>query len=334
MSFTSSANGTPPPAVQWQVSSDGGKTFTNISGATSTTLTLSGVTAAMNGNEYQAVFTNSTGSATSNAATLTVQSAPTLTADPSNLTVMAGQNATFTATANGNPNPTVQWQASTDGGKSFTNISGATSTTLTLSNVQVSHNGDEYQAVFTNSVGTAITAAATLTVHSLPEVTTNPSNQAVTAGANVSFTASANGTPTPAVQWRVSTDGGKTFSNIGAATSTTLTLNNVTTSMNGFEFEAVFTNSAGSTTTSIATLTVNAIPPSPPSPPASSALNVPPLLALFDSLLGGSVIVNANGTETITDGLFGIPLFVSTFDSSGDLVSVTLFGFNITFLFM
>ena len=50
--------------MQWQVSSDSGKTFTDISGATSTTLTLSNVTAGMNGDEYRAVFTNSIGTTT------------------------------------------------------------------------------------------------------------------------------------------------------------------------------------------------------------------------------------------------------------------------------
>jgi CSLREA domain-containing protein len=73
------------------------------------------------------------------------------------------------------------------------------------------------------------------------------------------------------------------------------------------------------------------LPPSPPAPPPT--LQVPPLLAFINSLLGGIEAVNGNGTETITDSFFGIPLFVSTFDSHGKLVSVDLFGINITFLF-
>jgi hypothetical protein len=45
--------------------------------------------------------------------------------------------------------------------------------------------------------------------------------------------------------------------------------------------------------------------------------------------------VNSNGTVTITDSLFGIPVIVSTFDSDGNLMSVNLFGLlNITFLFV
>jgi hypothetical protein len=78
-------------------------------------------------------------------------------------------------------------------------------------------------------------------------------------------------------------------------------------------------------------------PPSPvaaPSPPAPQALQVPPLLELLDSLLGGIETTNGDGTETITDRLFGIPLFVSTYNSAGGLVSVTLLGANITSLFV
>ncbi len=173
---------------------------------------------------------------------------------------------------------------------------------------------------------------------SAPVVLSSPSNQTVTAGQTVTFTASASGSPVPIVQWQVSTDGGKTFSNLSGATSTTLTLNNVTASMNGNQYEAVFTNNVGSATTHAATLTVNSPAPPPPAPPPPAPPSppppkTPPLLALFDSLLAGTLTVNSDGTETITDSLFGIPLLVSTFDSSGNLKSVSLFGINITFLF-
>ncbi len=255
--FTAAAYGSPPLTVQWQVSTDGGKTFTNISGATSSTLTLGNVQASQNGNEYQAVFTNSYGTATTSAATLTVPFAPTVTSDPSNQTVTVGQDATFTAAAGGSPTPTVQWQVSTDGGKTFTNISGATSATLTLNNVQASQDDSEYQAVFTNSIGTATTSFATLAVQYAPTVTSNPNNQTATAGDEVTFTAAANGNPTPTVQWQVSTDGGKTFNDISGATNPILTLAGLTTAMSGNEYQAVFTNSIGSTTSSAATLTVN-----------------------------------------------------------------------------
>jgi len=186
--------------------------------------------------------------------------APTITTQPANQTVTAGQTATFTAAATGSPTPTVQWQASTDGGANFSNVSGATSTTLSFTTA-LSQNGYQYRGVFTNSAGMATTTAATLTVNSVaPTITTQPANQTVTAGQTATFTAAATGSPTPAVQWQVSTDGGANFSNVSGATSTTLSFTTAS-SQNGFRYRAVFTNSAGTATTTVAMLTANTAPP-------------------------------------------------------------------------
>lgn len=84
---------------------------------------------------------------------------------------------------------------------------------------------------------------------------------------------------------------------------------------------------------------VNTPPPSPspalspPPVPAMPALSVPSLLGFFDQLLHGIETVNANGTTTVTDSLFGLPLLVSTFGASGQLESVLFLGINVTFLF-
>ena len=119
------------------------------------------------------MFTNTAGSATTTAATLTVTSPPVITTQPANATVTVGGTATFTAAASGSPTPTVQWQVSTDGGTTYANVSGATSTTLTVASVTTAQSGNKYRAVFTNSGGTATTNAATLTVTqaNLPIVT-------------------------------------------------------------------------------------------------------------------------------------------------------------------
>ncbi len=88
---------------------------------------------------------------------------PTITTNPTNQTVDAGGQATFTAAATGVPTPTVQWQVSRDGGKIFTNIPDATSMTLTFIAV-ARQTGDEYRAVFSNDLGEVSTTAAALTV--------------------------------------------------------------------------------------------------------------------------------------------------------------------------
>jgi photosystem II stability/assembly factor-like uncharacterized protein len=326
--FNVAANGSPAPTVQWQLSTDGGNTWNNITGATSTTLTLNSSQASQNGNEYRAVFTNNLGTATTSGATLTVLSAPTVSVNPSNQTVFSGQKVTFTAEDDANPKPTVQWQVSTDGGNTFNNIAGAINPTLTLVGTTTAMSGNQYQAIFTNSQGTATTNPATLTVLTgvAPFIISNPISQTVTAGANpVSFTAFATGSPSPNVQWQVSTNGGQTFTNIPGATSPILTLNSATLSINGYVFQAVFTNPAGSAVSLPAKLTVTSSASSSQAP----TVNVPPLLALINQLIGAIEKVNADGSVTFTYNFLGFPLIVANYDSSGNFVSASLLGISL-----
>ncbi|MBL8210917.1 MAG: hypothetical protein JNK87_09405 [Bryobacterales bacterium] len=166
--FTAAATGNPAPTVQWQVSTNGGGSFTDIPGATSTTLAFA-TQASQNGNRFRAMFSNTGGTAPSSAALLTVNFAPSVTQDPGAVTVNALTQASFTAAATGGPTPTVKWQVSTDGGSNYTDVSGATSSTLAF-NAQGNQNGHRYRAVFTNSVSSATTAAALLTVNKLTPV--------------------------------------------------------------------------------------------------------------------------------------------------------------------
>ena len=254
--FTAAASGNPTPTVQWQSAPAGSSTFTNVSGATSTTLTLSATTASQNGNQYRAVFTNSVGTATSSVATLTVDFAPTVSASPNSTTVTAGQTATFTAAASANPSATIQWQVSTNGGSTFTNDTtdaGNATGTLTVASTVAAESGNQYRAMFTNSLGSATSLTATLTVDFAPSVTAPPVSTTVTAGSNATFTATASGNPNPGVQWQVSTNGGATFTNVSGATSTTLTVSSTTAWQNGNQYQAVFTNSVGTATTPRAT---------------------------------------------------------------------------------
>lgn len=158
VSFTAAASGTPTPSVQWKLSTDGGSTYNNITGATSTTYSFTALTS-QSGYKYEAVFTNASGSATSTAATLTLNTAPVVTTQPLSVSVVAGATATFTAAGSGSPSPNVQWQVSTDGGTTWTDIPGATSTTLNVTSTTVGQSGNKYRARFTNSC-TAVTSSS------------------------------------------------------------------------------------------------------------------------------------------------------------------------------
>jgi alpha-tubulin suppressor-like RCC1 family protein len=164
VAFEATAQGFPAPTVQWELSTDSGLTWSPVEGATADRLAIASVSASESGDLYRAVFTNEAGSATSNEVTLTVTDAPAITEQPVGTTVEVGDDTAFEATASGLPAPTVQWELSTDGGSSWSAISGATSDQLTLEHVQASQSGDEYRAVFTNAGGSATSEAATLTV--------------------------------------------------------------------------------------------------------------------------------------------------------------------------
>ncbi len=94
-----------------------------------------------------------------------VGTAPVIVTQPTNQTTSAGVTTTFTTTATGDPTPTFQWQLSTDGGTTWSNISGATSSSYTTPTTTASENGNQYQAIVSNPAGPAVTThPATLTV--------------------------------------------------------------------------------------------------------------------------------------------------------------------------
>lgn len=88
---------------------------------------------------------------------------PTVTTQPISQEVSGGSSVSFTAAASGTPSPTVQWQESSNGGSTWTNINGATSDTLSIPQAAADA-GYEFEAVFTNAGGSATSNPATLTV--------------------------------------------------------------------------------------------------------------------------------------------------------------------------
>jgi hypothetical protein len=161
VTLTAVTKGSP---IQWFVSTNKGKTYTAISGATLATLSLT-PQLSDNGSLYQAVLTTTRGPVKTGAVTLTVDTPPTVTAGPTDQTVIFGLAALFTASAGGTPKLSVQWQVSSDDGNTWTAIKRATGTTLILKKVGFALDGTRYRVVFTNGAGQAFSNAATLTVN-------------------------------------------------------------------------------------------------------------------------------------------------------------------------
>lgn len=119
VSFTAEASGNPAPTVQWWVSKHGGA-FEEVAGATADTYTIASTATSESGDEYEAVFKNSQGEATSTAATLTVNpgsSAPVNTGLPqvSGTRAVGKTLACSSGSWSGNPVPTFVYQWSRDG---------------------------------------------------------------------------------------------------------------------------------------------------------------------------------------------------------------------------
>ncbi len=227
------AAGTTALAYQWY------QEGVPVYGANSNALTMTNLVDGDAGH-YTVVVTNSVGSVTSTPALL-VTVAPLITTQPTNVTVLQGQAASFSVGVNGQTPFTYQWQL---GGSSIT---GATNRIYSIGHATNSIDAGNYQVIVVNPIGIQTSIAAVLTVVVPPVITTPLTNVITVVGQTVQLGVTTTGTPL-AYQWRLSS------TNLPGANSATLTLNNVTTN-NAGTYSVTVTN-LGGTASSSATLTV------------------------------------------------------------------------------
>ena len=203
--FTVAATGT-DLKYQWQIDRNDGKGFADIAGADRASYTTSEVDKNCNGYKYQCVISNSAGSVTTGAATLTVTEdvtppvqptvkKPGISKQPQNVSVKAGEQATFTVKATGT-DLTYQWQINRNNGKGFVDITGADKASYTTGVVDMLCNGYKYQCVISNSAGSVTTNAATLTVTESTTPSPDPVSYKILDGANSSWTENTDGSLT------------------------------------------------------------------------------------------------------------------------------------------
>lgn len=272
VNFSTTVTGLAPITLQWQESTNGGATWNNLSntgiysGTASNTLTLTGVTNALNNNKYRLYLTNSCGVDSSNAATLTLVQTPVITlySPLTFVNTICSGNTSFQVTATGT-SLTYQWQVSTDNGSTWNNVlnvapySGAITNQLAISNIPPPNlDGNKYQVIITDACSTSITSnVGTLNV-GVANITVQPPASQIACDAStatIGVTATGSGTT---YQWQVSTDNGGTWNNtIGPdysnVTSNTLGIN-VNQAMNLNQYRVIVNSTCNVPTVSDVTL--------------------------------------------------------------------------------
>ena len=169
---------------------------------------------------------------------------PKIITQPKSQTVNEDSSVTFSVTATGT-GLSYQWY------KNSTNISGATDASYTITSVKPSDAGS-YTVTVSNNAGSVISDEAMLKVNAAvvkPTITTQPKSQTVPEGNSVTFSVVATGTAPLKYQWK------KNGTAISDATSSSYKISSVKSSDEG-SYTVTVSNSAGSVTSSVATLTM------------------------------------------------------------------------------
>jgi sugar lactone lactonase YvrE len=259
---------------------------------------------------------------------LTPLSPPQIATQPSNESVFLEQTATFTVSATGSATLTYQWQISTDGGGSWTNLSdtapysGSATPTLTITDPTTALSGAQFKCIVANSAGSVASAAATLTVSAsigAPQIQTQPQGAALNAGSTVVFTVIASGSPT-SYQWFLNgaplgdSATGATSDIISGANGPQLVITAATAASNG-NYTVVATNSGGSSNPS-ATAALQ-VAPSSNAGLANSIATRAFVGTGNNILIGGFFIVGSTSRTVLVQGLgpalgqFGVTGFLA-----------------------
>jgi hypothetical protein len=245
--------------------------------------------------------------------------APTITTQPSPLTVTSGQPASFSVVAAGTAPFSYQWQ------NGSTNIAGATSATYSIAATSAADNGATLRVVVTNSAGSVTSAAVALTVNPAvaPSVTSQPTGLTLTPGTAATFSVQADGSAPLAYQWQ--RDG----IDVPGATAASYTLATPSAADSGATFRVVVSNAAGSTLSNSVLLSVadSVTPPSITAQPQSASTldGSPAVLSVAVSGTGPfSYQWRRNGTAiaAATDSIYTTPAL--TLADSGVSYSVVV----------
>ena len=263
-----SASGTAPLSYQWLNSSG------QIAGATNATFTLNPAQT-NNADSYSVVVANPYGSVTSDVATVTVYVPVGITTQPASQVVPARSTVSFNVVAGGYPAPSYQWTFN------GTNLPGATSSTLTITNVLLPNMGD-YAVLVGNGYSSQLSDTATLSMS--PSITSPFSGATTIWGRSAVLSVGAIGSGELGYQWYkdgVAVDG---------ATNATLNFTSIQFT-NGGLYSVVVSSPFGAITNVAAQVVVN---------PAGVSLGFSPTLTI-NGVAGYSYIIQSSTNLTDTN---------------------------------
>ena len=264
-----------PVGLQWQKNGTNLANGGNISGATNSTLTITGI---LDGDaaSYSVMASNAKGSVSSFSATLTVIDPPNITAQPTNMVVLAGTNVAFALTLTGTPPFTYQWLFN------ITNLLYGWNAIYTIPRAETNNAGN-YSVVVSNPAGSVTSSIAALTV------VFSPTSQTKYASSTATFTVTAIGPESLNYQWQKNGTNLVNGGNISGATNSTLTIASISDA-DAANYTALVSDAYSGVTTSNAMLTV--------------------IDSLFFAAQPLSQMVRAGSMVTFTATAYGAPPFV------------------------
>lgn len=270
--FTAQTSGWPKPVVEWQVSTDTGKSWKRVTGnqavgVETEQLTLYYVDAKMDGNLYRAAFSNRCGTDTSQPAKLTVTWLEIIEPNGGEI-ACAGQPITIRWQLQGfTGQPQYAITYTPDSGKtwkSLTTVLQSENYTWNTTIQQTPGLNYRLRVQLTNNPIVSDTTDTTFVLYAKPTVAANPHDTTANQGRLVSFSAASFGLPLPEVEWQGSADDGKTWvpfasntrTEVNGRIETMLKTSAIATSDSGDLYRVIFRNQCGADTTRPARLRV------------------------------------------------------------------------------
>ncbi|MFN8438763.1 MAG: hypothetical protein U0V72_14210 [Cytophagales bacterium] len=262
-SATTPTGGDGTYAYQWQSSVDN-VTYTDITGATSSSYTISAVSSNA---YYRRGVVSCTGVAYSNTQYVSVGAVTSVSLDlPASYTACTGSNVVISTLGTGVA-VTYQWQYYQTSSSSWINLinnsgfSGVTTKDLTINNITAGVNTLQYRCRLNGTCGSTVYTSTTTVSIGGPTLSTQPVTAvSVCQSSDTVFVVRASGSLT--YQWQVSTDNGSTWSNVVASanysgiTTNTLRIVAAPSTFNNYRYRCLVTSSCGTSTSNSGTLTV------------------------------------------------------------------------------